>query len=191
MFDRIFPYGFVQLVQAPTRFWPGQEPSGLDHWYTNRPGKLSEIQIKNVGASDHRLITGTRFSKSVISKPKVIKKRSFKNFNPTEFIEAVHSLSWWDVYISEDVEEASNIFKKRINEILDKMAPVKSFQIRNKYAPWLTPNLKAEMQKRDKAQREAQETKNDEKWKEFKKLRNSISNKLKGAKKSWQKKKMR
>ena len=191
MFDKIFPYGFVQLVQVPTRFWPGQEPSGLDHWYSNRPGKISEIQVKNVGASDHRLILGTRYSKSVISKPKVIKKRSFKNFKPTEFIEAVHSISWWEIYISEDAEEASKIFKKKINEILDKMAPVKTFQIRNKYAPWLSSDLKAEIKKRDIAQREAQETNTDTKWKEFKKIRNSVNNKLKGAKKSWQKNKMK
>ena len=40
VFDRVFSFGFVQLITTATRFWPGQEPSGLDHWYTNKPGKL-------------------------------------------------------------------------------------------------------------------------------------------------------
>ena len=191
VFDRIFPYGFVQLVSVPTRFWPGQDPSGLDHWYTNRPGKLSNIQVNNQGASDHKLLFATRYSKAVISKPKVIRKRSFKNFNPSEFIDAIRSISWWDVYSSEDVEEATRMFTNKVCKILNKMAPVKTIQVRKRYAPWLSPSLKADILKRDQIQREAQETRSVEKWREYKKLRNSVNNKLKGAKKSWQKNKMK
>ena len=98
IFDRIFPFGFVQLISVPTRFWPGQEPSGLDHWYTNKPGKLSEIQVNNQGGSDHKLIFGIRFSKSVISKPKIIKKRSYKNFDPLHFLSRIQLISWWEIY---------------------------------------------------------------------------------------------
>ena len=117
MFDRIFPFGFVQLVSSPTRFWPGQEPSGLDHWYTNKPGKLSNIQVNNHGSSDHKIIFGTRYSKSVIVKPKIIRKISYKNFNPAEFIAAIQSTSWWDVYSSEDVEKATEVFTNKIIKI--------------------------------------------------------------------------
>ena len=191
IFNRIFPFGFVQLVTVPTRFWPGQDPSGLDHWYTNRPGKLSKIQVSNQGASDHKMIFATRYSKAVISKPKVIRKRSFKNFNQSDFIEAIKLVSWWGVYSSEDVEEATRMFTSEVCKILDKMAPVKTFQIRKSYAPWLSPTLKAEIMKRDQIQKEAQETKSNDKWREFKKLRNSVNNKLKGAKKNWQRNKMK
>ena len=168
VFDRIFPHGFIQLVSVPTRFCPGQEPSGLDHWYTNRPGKLSDIQVHNHGGTDHRMLFGTSYSKSVIVKPKIIKKRSFKNFNPAEFLQAIQALSWWDVYSSEDVEDATKKFTNKINNILDAMAPVKIFQVRKKYALWLSSTLKAEIQRRDQVQREAHETKSEEKWKEFK-----------------------
>ena len=37
LFDRIFPFGFVQHVSTATRFWPKTNPSGLDHWYSNQP----------------------------------------------------------------------------------------------------------------------------------------------------------
>ena len=39
LFTRIFPYGVSQLVVGPTRFFPGQKPSGLDHLFTNKPEK--------------------------------------------------------------------------------------------------------------------------------------------------------
>ena len=43
LFTRILPLGVVQLVRGPTRFWPGQTPSGLDHYFTNNPEKLSTV----------------------------------------------------------------------------------------------------------------------------------------------------
>ena len=130
IFDRVFPFGFVQLVSVPTRFWPGQEPSGLDHWYTNKPGKLSDIQVNNQGGSDHRLIFGIRYSKSLISKPKVIKKRSHKNFDPGKFLEQIRLISWLDIYLSEDLETATDLFTKKITKILNVMAPIKTYQMR-------------------------------------------------------------
>ena len=47
------------------------------------------------------------------------------------------------------------------------------------------------MELRDQAQLKAQETKTREDWPKFKKLRNSVNNTLKGAKKNWQKAKMK
>ena len=52
------------------------------------------------------------------------------------------------------------------------MAPIKTFQIRKKYAPWLSPDLKNEMKARDIAQQAAQESRSQEDWKKYKKLRN-------------------
>ena len=191
VFDRIYPFGFVQLVSVTTRFWPGQEPSGLDHWYTNRPSKISSIQVINQGASDHRFIFARRSSKSVISKPRIIKKRSYKNFPPQEFLTAIRSISWWEVFCCEDVEKATELFTNKLTKVLDTMAPVKCFQVRKKYAPWLSPNLKSEIENRDKAQQIAQESNCREDWLRFRKLRNSVNNKLRGEKRNWQKNKIK
>lgn len=70
------------------------------------------------------------------------------------------------------------------------MAPIKSVQVRNKYAPWLSPALKEAIKERDEAQQAAQQTKSKEDWQKFRKLRNSVNNKLKGAKTKWQKAKI-
>ena len=75
LFDKIFPFGFVQHVSTATRFWPNTNPSGLDHWYSNQPRKLSEIQVHFHGGSDHKLLFGVRYSKSVIDKPRIVRKR--------------------------------------------------------------------------------------------------------------------
>ena len=65
LFSRIFPFGVSQLVKSATRTWPGQTDSGLDHIYSNKPDKLSEVHSEFMGGSDHRLLKIVRFSKSL------------------------------------------------------------------------------------------------------------------------------
>ena len=98
LFDRIIPHGFVQLVNVATRFSSNQKPSGLDHFYTNFPEKMSEIQTFFKGSSDHKLICCTRFTRSAVCKPRIVRKRSFKHFDKSKFKEAIRKLSWWDIY---------------------------------------------------------------------------------------------
>ena len=62
LFSKIFPYGVSQMVNTPTRVWPGQPQSCLDHLYTNRPEKLSEVYTEYTGGSDHKVIKVTRFA---------------------------------------------------------------------------------------------------------------------------------
>ena len=62
MFEQVYPHGVYQLVQVPTRSWPGQADSGPDHIYTNCPEKLSKPQVQFRGSSDHRLIYATKYS---------------------------------------------------------------------------------------------------------------------------------
>ena len=187
LFERIFPFGFAQLVTVATRFWPGQEPSGLDHWYTNKPEKMSNIQVVNQGGSDHRLIFGIRYCKSLISRPRIVKKRCYKDFNTAVFLERVKSISWLNLYMAEDVEAVTDFFTQTMTKILDELAPIKTYQVRKKYAPWLSPNLRKEIKDRDEAQKIAQESGKKEDWNKFKKLRNTVSNKLRGEKIRWQK----
>ena len=49
LFTKIFPHGVTQLVTGPTRHFPGQVSTGLDHYYTNRPDKMSAVQTHHCG----------------------------------------------------------------------------------------------------------------------------------------------
>ena len=91
LFSRIFPLGVTQCVQRATRYWPGQDPSGIDHFYTTNPEKLSDVQLITQGGSDHKLILVTRQSKSVLRRPRIIRKRCFKNFKEEVFIKELQT----------------------------------------------------------------------------------------------------
>ena len=80
MLNHIGPHGVKQCVVGPTRQGRvGQTDSGLDHFWSNTPGKMSTIYTKYSG-SDHKVIMGVRYAKVIKSSTRYGKKRSYKRF---------------------------------------------------------------------------------------------------------------
>ena len=71
-------------------------------------------------------------------------------------------MPWWNIYLSDDVDEASNLLTKNIAEVIDKHAPMKAFQVRKNFAPWLTSATKEKMKERDSAMLKANSNKDPE-----------------------------
>ena len=163
------------LVLMDTRTWPNQEPSGLDHYFTTNPRKLSDVQAINLGSSDHKLIFATRYSRNITRNQRIIKKRSYKNFDVKEFLTAIRKISWWKIYSCEDVDLVVKMLSDEITQILDVMAPIKVIQVRTNYAPWLSKSTKDLMKIRDLAQRKASESNDPDDWKQFRKYRNRVT----------------
>ena len=186
LFNKIFPHSVSQCVTVPTRFMQGNSPTALDHFYTNRPEKLSVVQTQFCGASDHKLIFATRYSKIVKKSARYVKKRCYKNFDSMEFISEVEKISWLDVYLCDDIGKAVDIFSHKFLRVLDQFAPVKTIQCRTKYAPWLSNETKQLINDRNVAQSDAAKSQNTNDWSRFKKIRNEVTKRLKLEKKSWQ-----
>ena len=186
----IIPHGFLQLMNEVTRIWPGQDPSLLDQHWTNRPEKISSVNSFHQGSSDHKLIISMRHTKTVLSKPRLIRKRCFKDFSPDIFIEAVKKLTWFEVYMTEDTESAVNMVTKKLTAIIDVLAPIKTIQTRTHYAPWLSKATKKKINERNSAQKKAARTNLESDWKEYKKKRNKVNSILKTEKTTWQEKKV-
>ena len=191
LFQRILPHSVSQCVTVATRFMSGQPQTGLDHFYTNRPDKLSPVQAQFCGGSDHKLIFAIRYSKVIKKNVRYVRKRSYKNFDSTAFLAEVENLQWWDLYQTEDVNLAVELFSDKLTGILDRLAPVKTIQTRNKYVPWLSQETKNLMQQRDQAQGRAASSNSQEDWKQFKKLRNQVTSRLRVEESNWQSSKLR
>ena len=82
LFSRILPQSVTQCVRMATRHWPNQTSTGLDHYYTNRPNKITEVHAQQHGGSDHMAIFATRYSRSIITNQSYVRKRSYKYFDP-------------------------------------------------------------------------------------------------------------
>ena len=117
----------------------------------------------------------------------VCQERSYKGFDEKKFLEEVAKITWWDVYNCNDVDLAVYIFTQKLTDILDRMAPVKKFQIRVKYAVWVCKETKSMMLDRDKAQQTASRSGLDSDWDTYRRLRNQVTSQLRKDKLVWQK----
>ena len=70
------------------------------------------------------------------------------------------------------------------------MAPLKTIQVRNKYAPWLSQDTKQLMKERDRAQETAAKTRDIDDWRQYKSLRNRTTLRMKQERKEWEKLKL-
>ena len=80
-----------------------------------------------------------------------------------------------DVYSCLDVNLAVDIFTTKLTDILDTMAPIKTFQVRTKYAAWVSDSTKEKIRARDAAQAKAAKTHLKEDWDLYKRLRNELA----------------
>ena len=94
------------------------------------------------------------------------------------------------MYASEDVDEAVDLFTKKLTNILDKMAPVKQFQVKTKYAAWLSDGTKDMIKQRNLAQQVAAASGQASDWGNYKQLRNEVKKLVKKEKNTWQKNKL-
>ena len=190
LFDRIIPQGVTQLVMGATRIERGQPRTGLDHVYSNRPDRLSSVQTSFTGVSDHKLLKVTRYTKSYKELPRYVKKRTFKNFDEEQFKDRIKECGLEDIYSCTNVDLAAELLTNKITDILNEMAPIKRFQTRTKYAPWLSNESKNLIAEREAAQQKASLSDNPEDWRSFRSLRNLVTSRSRDDKRKWEKMKL-
>ena len=150
----------------------------MDHITTNVPTKCINTAVLVGGNSDHLATTTTKLAKEIVVRPAVIKKRSYKYFVKEDFLREVKYTDFRPVLQENDADKASELFSIIFRSILDNHAPIKVFQTRKNYAPWLSDATKEEMKERNLLKEESVATDDPEVLKKYKNLRNSIKAKL-------------
>ena len=168
----------IQLVTGATSFERGHPQSGLDHLYSNKPDKLSSVQTYFTGMSDHKLLKVIRYSKSFKQLPRYVRKRAFKNFDDNEFLTKLNESNVDEVIECDDANAATNLLVKKLTDILDILAPIKTIQVRSNYVPGLSDETKLIQVERNHAQEKAALTNEPEDWRQFRSLRNLATAKV-------------
>ena len=190
LFDRIFPLGVSQLVSGGTYLMRGQPRSGLDHLYSNKTEKLSSVQTFVTGLSDHKLIKVTRFAKSVRFNPRYIRKRIFKGFDKSKFLDLLANSDLNEVLGCNDVNTATELLVNKLSAVLDELAPIKTIQTRSNYVPWLSEETKRIQKDKIEAHKKAVASDDLEDWRAFRSLRNQFTRRSRSDKESWERGKL-
>ena len=150
---RILSRGVSQLVR------------GVTCNFTNKPEKTSKVEMVTT-TSDHKYIQVTRFAKGLKIKPRYV-VRSYKEFDENEFKAEIRKVSWFSLYMCEDVNIAAELLANKINTVLDRMAPIRKIQTRNKFAAWISEETKELLEDRRSLQEAAVQSQNEEDWNSY------------------------
>ena len=135
----------TQLVQVSTHSQFGVATKCLDHTYSTNPEKLSNVEASYKGMTDHELIKIQRFSKSLKNNPRYVRKRCFKNFDKHDFKLRVSKMpELVNIHQTSCANQAAEILTAGLTRELDSCAPVRTIQMRSKYAPHLQESTKHE-----------------------------------------------
>ncbi|CAH3157598.1 unnamed protein product, partial [Porites lobata] len=94
------------------------------------------IREYTLSIRDHNLIYAVRKIGLPRGQPKFIPSRNFKHFNEENFLTDLKNASWPVIKSAMEVNSAWNTWKDIFLNIVDKHAPRRVMQVRNKRAPW-------------------------------------------------------
>ena len=160
--------------------------SCLDHVTVNCISKMTRPEIHGVGQSDHLGVMVTKHTNELRKAARTTKKRVYKDFVEKDFIEDIRKAKadglFEELFDTDDIEKAGDIFTEVFRNILDKHAPIKVIQNRKNYVPYISKELKVIMKARDDLKVIAATTGETEDFEKYKHKRNEVSTKLKTAK---------
>ena len=162
--------GYHQMVNEVTRSWPGQPDSLIDQIWMNKPEKM--IYYRNIQRtySDHNMIFVSVRRKLKNEDRHDFIKRDLKNFDPIKYKQEIDNIDWTDLLASSNIDIINDIFVTQILKVIDKYAPLKTFQRRTMMRNWLNSEIKTQMERRDQLRQKALLTGDQEDWALYKKV---------------------
>ena len=140
--------GLIQVVKTPTR---GQ--AILDNILTNQKDLYHEPQISTpIGLSDHNSVTWHPLKpskKTNVNHKRVI--RPIRDSDQRAFGRWITSYNWEGVEAATTTEEKTSSFYEVLNTAIDFFFPSKVISSHGNDKPWITPELKSLIIKRQKA----------------------------------------
>ena len=113
---------FKQLVTKPTRITEHSRTL-IDHITTNRDNFITYTDVQSSGLSGHMMVYTVRKATQPRYKPKQIKARTYRRFDPDAFIHDVSIAPWTNVYEQLDVDSSWITWKVIFLRTCDKHAP--------------------------------------------------------------------
>lgn len=174
-------YQFSQLITDYTRV-TDRSKTLIDHLLSNEPQNIVDAGVIKTCISDHYLIYGVRKFQTIKSEPKYVESRNMKNFDSQSFVSDLQNAQWGLLSQCNDTNEMVFVWEKLFTDILDVHAPLRKKRVKNKASPWLTPEIKKLMYKRDFLKKKSISNKSRSTFEAYKRVRNQINTAIKKAK---------
>ena len=166
--------GFIQTITDPTRITSESETL-IDVILSNKPEMLLNNQVLPCALSDHEAIFCVRDTKKKREAPEIVKCRDYSNYSTEELQKTLQETDFSTVYSEQNPNQAWISLKFILLNIFNLHAPLISKRVKGKKSPWLTRELKNEMNNRDKLHRKFLKTKSVNDFNSYKTQRNKVN----------------
>ena len=163
-------FGLSNLVNDKTCFTKNHSTS-IDVMLTNKPRCFQNTTVFETGLSDfHGLVLTLMKTHIPRLKPKMIRYRSYKKFDPEKFLQDVTNIDF-----KADVKDADLAYRNlssAFREFVDKHAPLKTKVQRGNTAPFMNQQLQKAIYTRSRLKKRLNKNPTAENRTKFKKQRN-------------------
>ena len=179
--ERIINKGHIVLNSRPTKIpkTNTEKPSCIDLIITNTPELIVNHDTDTDTFSDHAMVTATRRSKPLKALRNMIKIRSYKDFNVTEYRESIinHHL-YIETIMEHDTNRIAGNLRQIIQESLDPVAPVRLIQLSNRAQTKLTIKTRQLLADREIALKEYKDTGQIQDLRNYKHIKNQVNKEI-------------
>ena len=192
------PLGLTQIIEKPTRITANTQ-SLLDIILVSSPKNVKFWNVTDCPFDvDHEIIYMAYNFKKEKFVPKTIRKRDMKNFSENEYLDKLNLAPWGSIYAAENpgilednpedatpleiINKQVTILENIVRDVVDEVAPFKTFRVTRPPTPWLTEDMKIKMNERDKLRALYKKDFDPEIHEKYKELRNEINHEKRKAK---------
>ena len=173
-------FNMQNMIKEATRITPLTKTL-IDVIATNKPELVRATGVLPLGITDHSLVYATIRLKQKRPPPVVITVRNFKQFNTENFKADMERTPFYIASVFDDMDDILWAWNQLFRGVCDSHAPLKEIKVRSVSSPWIN-TIWLKMNRRFKLFKAAVETKDQNTWADYKRLRNEITSDLRKAK---------
>ena len=138
--DYLFIFGTISGFTGETST---QDTSTLiDLVISSNRNLMKNTRTVELGISDHMFVHASVQTKIKRPPPKIIKARSYKNFDQTKFSKDIAEAPWSVCEVFDDLDDCYWAWKHIFGEICNKHAPFREIKVRRQSLPWISPKIR-------------------------------------------------
>ena len=146
---------------------------------------ISFNQHHNSGISEDDVLFATFSFVVPLPVTRVITRRSFRDFDSELFHRDLASINWERIVHINDINDKVEFFSTAINQLYDRHAPLRTFTPKAHSFPWLNPDIRSLIKKRNKAWRTFRRTRRSADHIVYKSLRKQVKTATRNARSAY------
>lgn len=177
-------YSLEQInTEIPTRI-TSDSSTLIDHTLTNKKEKVFSHGVIHLGISDHSLSYIIWKSKHS-GNPQTVNFRKKSGIDLNSYFESLKNQPWFEVLDIDDIDLAISKWESLFMNVVNRYMPVKKKRMKIRKSPWMNSDIFNLIKKRNKLKEKAWKAKDEQKMKDYRKLRNKVTFDIRKAKKKY------